>query len=60
MKKISANASGDVWVTEDLGVLVDFDDPQYPIAIHGADWWMTKTEVADLITALTKALQAAP
>lgn len=41
-------------------VLTDNEDDEYPIAIHGADWWLTKTEVASLITTLTKALQEAP
>lgn len=50
------------WVVPhtDMVVLLDPPDTEYPIALHNCDWWMTKTEVADLITALTKALQAAP
>ena len=45
---------------QDILVLTDMEDLEHPIAIYGADWWMTKTEVAELITALTKALQEAP
>ena len=44
----------------DMRVLTDYEDLEHPIAIHGASWWMSKTDVADLITALTKALQEAP
>lgn len=44
----------------DMKVLVDKEDAEYPIALHNCDWWMTKTQVADLITTLTKALQETP
>lgn len=47
-------------VDTDIEVLLDSEDLEFPIAVVGAEWWMTKTQVAKLITQLTKALQEAP
>ena len=46
----------------DIKVLVDTWEVTQPLAVSGEDlqWWLTKTQVANLITTLTKALQEAP